>query len=167
MQLREDLQLQSVLRALKEVILPAVDADNALAVEQTQVVIGMLGMMAARLPLTYRYDCDELARLVTLCQALAPYDDGRLASAAAAGAEVLARAQAAPDEILAAIRHLRALSGGVVSAAYEAGDDAARAEISHHVLTHAEAQLLRERAWCAPQGWETKPDTLPPIEETL
>ncbi len=54
MQLREDLQLQTAIRALTEVVTPAVDTSNALAVEQLQVVIGMLHLMAARLPLRFR-----------------------------------------------------------------------------------------------------------------
>ncbi|MCC6710062.1 MAG: hypothetical protein IT492_21090 [Gammaproteobacteria bacterium] len=166
MQLREDLQLQTAIRALVEVIAPAVDAGNALAVEQTQIVIGMLQLMAARLPLQYQYDCDELVRLVDLSRALEDHD-GRLATARAAGAEVLARAQATPQELLAAIRNLRKLSGAVITAAYRDGDDATRTSVSKHVLAHAEQQLLRERAWFAPQGWELQPESLPDIENLL
>lgn len=167
MQLREDLQLQAAIRALVEVIAPAVDTGNAVAVEQTQIVIGMLQLMAARLPLRYRYDCDELARLVALCRALEAHDDGRLAQASAAGADVLARAQATPQELLAAIRNLRELSGAVVSEVFRDGDDATRAYVSKQVLAHAEQQLLRERAWFAPQGWELQPESLPDIESLL
>ena len=166
MQLREDLQLQTAIRALVEVIAPAVDAGNALAVEQTQLVIGMLQLMAARLPLQYQYDCDELARLVSLGRALGGQDD-RLAMASAAGEEVLGRAQATPQELLAAIRKLRDLSGAVITAAYRDGDHATRTIVSRHVLAHAEQQLLRERAWFAPQGWELQPESLPDIEILL
>lgn len=167
MQLREDIQLKSVIRALSEVVLPAVDSSNALAVEQTQVVIGMLQLMAARLPLQFRYDCDELARLLELCRALATYDDGTLASATRAGTEVLGRAQAGPDEVLGAIRELRRLSGDLITARYRDDDDRARVHISQLVLAHADQQLLRERAWVAPQGWEIQPETLPAIEDLL
>jgi hypothetical protein len=167
MQLREDIQLKSVIRALSEVVLPAVDSNNALAIEQTQVVIGMLQLMAARLPLQFRYDCDELARLLELCRALATYDDGTLASATDAGAAVLARAQAGPDEVLLAIRQLRTLSGALITARYGDGDELTRTDISQRVLAHADQQLLRERAWVAPQGWEIQPETLPAIEDLL
>jgi len=168
MQLREDIQLKSVIRALTEVVLPAVDSGNALAVEQTQVVIGMLQLMAARLPLRFRYDCDELTRLLGLCRALEAHDtDGVLTTASHAGAEVLSRAQAGPDEVLAAIRQLRALSGAVITATYRDGDDAARSELTQLVLDHADQQLLRERAWVAPQGWEIQPEVLPAIDTLL
>ena len=103
MQLREDLQLQTVIRALTEVVMPAVDSGNALAVEQLQVVIGMLHLLAARLPLRFRYDCDELARLLELCKALDASEGSALARANVAGAAVLARAQADPVEVLQAL----------------------------------------------------------------
>ena len=167
MQLRADIQLQSVIRALTEVVLPAVDSGNALAVEQTQVVIGMLQLMAARLPLQFRYDCDELTRLLALCRALQAHDNGALRNAIHAGAEVLDRAQAGPDEVLQAIRELRALSGAVITAIYSDGDDAAREQVAREVLAHAEQQLLRERAWALPQGWESQPESFPPIEDLL
>lgn len=167
MQLRQDIQFKSVIRALTDVILPAVDSSNALAVEQTQVVIGMLQLMAARLPMQFRYDCDELARLLELCRTLEAHDDGTLAAASRAGAEVLARAQAGPDEVLHAIRELRRLSGELITDTYRDGDDAVRAHVSQQVLAHADQQLLRERAWVAPQGWETQPEALPAIEDLL
>lgn len=175
MQLRADIQLQTAIRALTEVVAPAVDAGNALAVEQLQVVIGMLHLMAVRLPLQVRYDCDELARLLELSKALNAEldDDGHqgaisaLAGASSAGAAILARAQADPSELLQAIRDLRSLSGALVTAVYRDGNTAARTRITTLVLTHADQQLLRERAWVAPQGWETQPERLPAIADLL
>ena len=167
MQLREDLQLQTAIRALTEVVTPAVDTSNALAVEQLQVVIGMLHLMAARLPLRFRYDCDELTRLLELCTALGAQEDSALAQASAAGSEVLARAQADPAEVLQSIRELRSLSGALITAVYRDGDDAARSRVSQLVLAHADQQLLRERAWVAPQGWEIQPERLASIEDLL
>lgn len=167
MQLREDIQLKTALRALTEVILPAVDRDNALAIEQTQVVIGLLQLMASRLPLQFRYDCDELARLLTLCRALPDSEDAALAAAIDGGSAVLARARSGPDEVVHAIRELRAASGAVIGARYRDGDAATRAALSAQVLAHAEQQLLRERAWFTPQGWELDPDSVPAIEDLL
>ena len=167
MQLREDLQLQTAIRALTEVVMPAVDSGNALAVEQLQVVIGMLHLLAARLPLRFRYDCDELARLLELCKALDANEGSALARASVAGAAVLARAQADPAEVLQAIRELRSLSGALITAVYRDGDEASRTRVSHLVLAHADQQLLRERAWVAPQGWEIQPEKLPAIEDLL
>ena len=175
MQLRADIQLQTAIRALTEVVAPALDAGNALAVEQLQIVIGMLHLMATRLPLQFRYDCDELARLLEFCRALtADIDDDAhgeaictLGGASTEGAAILARAQADPAEILRAIRDLRTFSGALITAVYRDGSDAARTRITDLALAHADQQLLRERAWVAPQGWETQPEELPAITDLL
>ena len=47
MQMRPDIQIQSMIKALTDVVLPAVDADNKLAHEQTRLVIGLLGRAGA------------------------------------------------------------------------------------------------------------------------
>ena len=175
MQLRADIQLQTAIRALTEVVAPALDTSNALAVEQLQIVIGMLHLMAVRLPLQVRYDCDELTRLLELSAALtsAIDQDGRaqilapLMAASSKGAAVLTRAQADPADILQAIRDLRTRTGALITAVYRDGSDAARGRVTTLVLAHADQQLLRERAWFAPMGWESQPEGLPAIADLL
>ena len=89
-----------------------------------------------------------------------------LAGASSAGAAILARAQADPSELLQAIRDLRSLSA-LVTAVYRNGNTAARTRITTLVLSHVDQQLPRERAWVAPQGWETQPEGLPAIADLL
>ncbi|MFT3792286.1 MAG: hypothetical protein QM741_14715 [Rudaea sp.] len=173
MQLRPDIQIRSMLKALTEVVLPAVDPGNPLAQEQTRLCIGMLSLMATQLPLQFRFDKDELARLVDLGQRLGatPGADTHARQALAAdidGAnDVLARAGAEPGELVDAIRALRASTGAVVSqSCAEAKPDEIR-EIERAVLDASGAQLLRDRAWVLPQGWEADPKALPPIESLI
>ena len=175
MQLRADIQLQTAIRALSEVVAPAVDASNALAVEQLQIVIGMLHLMAARLPLQARFDCDELSRLLEFSTALIAALDGggytdvitTLRCATGEGAGLLALAQADPADILRVIRELRTHTGTLITTAYRDGSDAERARITTLTLAHADAQLLRERSWVVPMGWERQPEDLPAIEDLL
>lgn len=171
MQLRDDVSLDAAIGTLKDIVLPALDPANAHAQEQLQVVIGLLSLMAARRGIAWRYDLDELSRLVPFCRALAAMGSEHSAEALAwlttSAADVLTRAGAGPDEVLQSIRALREASGALVSALYRDGDGALRARLSRLVLDHADAQLLRERAWLAPQGWETQPETLPDIETLL
>jgi hypothetical protein len=70
MQMRPALQIQSMIKAMMDVVLPAVDPSNKLALEQSRLVIGMLSLMAQQLPLQFRFDCDELSRLLKLAAAL-------------------------------------------------------------------------------------------------
>lgn len=176
MQLRPDVALRAMIKSLSDVVLPAVDPTNKLALEQLQVSIGLLSLMEQRLPLSFRFDCDELRRLlgfaaelsqVASAGGLAPDALRDLEAAAADGAEVLQRAQADPAEVLAAVRALRAAGSGLVSVAYPALAGADRAALERCVLTMSEAQLLRDRAWVLPQGWEPHPDALPPISALL
>ena len=64
MQLRPDLRIQSSIDAMVNVVIPAIDKEDGLAQEQAQLVVGMLSLLAQWLPLEYRYDRDELARLL-------------------------------------------------------------------------------------------------------
>ena len=176
MQLRPEVALRAMIKSLRDVVLPAVDPDNKLALEQLQVSIGLLSLMEQRLPLSFRFDCDELRRLLDFAAELAQVagagglatDDLRdLHAAAASGAAVLARAQADPAEVLAAVRALRAAGSNLVTVAYPALAGADRVALERCVLTMSEAQLLRDRAWVLPQGWEPHPDSLPAISELL
>ncbi len=175
MQLRADLALKSAIKSLTDVVLPALDSGNAPAQEQLQVVIGLLSLLAARLPLQFEYDRDELARLLEFARALdaadVPHRDTQLplelgASIAAAG-EVLDRAQTTPEALLLAVRDLRAMTGAAVSAQYAAASAAQRATLTRLVLAHADAQIVRERAWVIAQGWEADPALIPSIERLL
>ena len=66
MDLRAPLQLQTMMKAMKDVVLPAIDPDNQMAQEQAQLVMGMLHLMMSRQPMQFHYDLDELKRYVAL-----------------------------------------------------------------------------------------------------
>lgn len=171
MQMRPDIQFRSILKAMSDVILPAIDDQNQLAQEQARLCMGLLQLMSKQLPLQYRYDCDELTRLLDMGQQLLALADGDAASATALkqgvaqASQVRARAMAEPQEVLDAVRQLRALSGSFLQEAY------AKAEVptalERIVLDTSRAQLLRERAWLVAQGWEAKPEDLPDIGTLL
>ncbi len=174
MQLRADVALASAVKSLTDVVLPAVDPDNAPALEQLQVVIGLLSLLAARLPLEFDYDRDELERLCAFGEALvqatasaAPAETATLAGVNARASAVLDRARATPRELLDAIRDVRVATASVVGAAYVASAPATRGRLARLVRDHARAQLERERAWVKPQGWEADPSLIPEIETLL
>lgn len=175
MDMRPSLQLQTAIRAMADVVLPAVDPANKLAQEQAQLVIGTLGLMQQRLALWYRYDRDELRRYLELNGELAAARGGartqaaaaELARAAAAGADVYERARAEPAELEAAVLALRAAVGELVAAADADGEPAGLSALQRAVLAAARVQTLRERAWLAPTGFESDPKSLKPIEQQL
>ena len=77
MQLRPEIQITAIVKAMKDVVIPAVDADNKLATEQAQLIVGLLTLMAHQLPRLFHFDCDELQRLIACASQLEaiPGDD--------------------------------------------------------------------------------------------
>jgi hypothetical protein len=120
MDLRPSLQIQTAIKAMLDVVLPAVDANNKLAQEQARLVIGTLSLVLQRLPLTYRYERDELSRFLALADTLqgqtkvlpgAQEALHELATAVEQGEDVLDRARAEPSELEAANFQLRPVRG--------------------------------------------------------
>lgn len=176
MQMRASLQIQSMLRALNDVVAPAVDPANGPAREQMQLTIGMLTLMAQQLPVQFRFDCDELARWLTVSHELrdrvhqgadTQASLAALARHADAAADTLERARATPDDVHQCVRELRAAIGELVTPAYHDGDADERKVIADIVLDASRQQLLRDRAWLLMQGWEPDPEAIPPIADLL
>lgn len=176
MEIRPAIQIQSMIKAMTDVVLPAVDPEHKMAQEQARLVIGMLTLLAQRLPLQFRYDRDELDRYVTLAAQLQKQVHGgdrtrvatdTLDACLSKGAAVLDRARAEPAEVEAAVFDLRAAVGMLVQAAAEEGDASSRAALKRLVLDAAKAQLDRERAWLISMGFEADPSVVPPIETLI
>jgi hypothetical protein len=174
--MRPAIQLQSIMKSMRDNVLPAIDPNNKLALEQAKLILGMLNIMSQRMDLQYRYDRDELERIVGFAEFLQRQARGgdetkaareALASAAARGADVLERAKAEPPELVHAIKDLRATAGAVVQAICAEGDPESKEAVREGVLANAREQLLRERSWLIMQGWEADPSEVPPIESII
>lgn len=176
MQMHPALQIQSMIKALTDVVLPAVDPVNKLAQEQTRLVLGTLGLMAQQYPLRFQFNCDELSRLLKLAGVLQEVARGgpettacveKMALAAAAAGRTLERSQVGPDTIEQAVREMRAAASQVVRSIYIDGDETALRQVEGAVLANARDQLLRDRSWVLMQGWEPDPAALPKIQDLL
>ncbi len=175
MELRPSLLLPAMLKAMTDTVLPAVDPENKLAVEQAKLVAGMLGLLASRLPLLARYDRTELRHSVVLAARVREAARGGPATASALGEldrtravaeSALARTGADPSEIEAALLELRARIGAVVVAVSGDGDETSPRDLRRAVLDAAKGEVERARAWLLPQGWESG-EGLPPLESLL
>lgn len=176
MRLDSNIQLTSMIKSIKETIIPAIDTGNKLALEQAHLVLGMLTLLMQRDDLRYRYDCDELLRLKALSEGIQAQIRGgestraalnKLALAASYGAGVLDRARAEPAELVNAVRSLRAGISSVIQAVFTDGEPESKEAMRERVLANAKAQLLRERSWVIMQGWEVDPGQVPPIESLI
>ena len=158
------------MKAMTEVVLPAIDPANELAIQQAQLVLGHLMLLDQRLPLQYRADRDELARLAELGDHLRSrfgLEGAELQGALADAKDVLDRARAEPAELVTTIRALTAALDAPIQNAMEFGEEDVRRGVQSAVLHASEQQLLRDRAWLIMQGWEPDPAAVPDIVSLL
>jgi hypothetical protein len=176
MQLRPEIQISSMIKSMMDVVIPAVDPVNKLAVEQAQLVVGMLSVMAAQLPVQFRFDHDELTRLCACAEtlnkaisrnsAVSPALDHMLDGSKQASA-TLVRCAGDPAELLAGIRELREAISDVVKAVTASNDLDAALKVEKIILAMSKEQLLRDRSLLKVQGWEPDPAAVPDIRELL
>jgi hypothetical protein len=176
MQMRPEIQITSVIKAVKDVLIPAIDPNNKLAVEQAQLVIGLLSLLASQLPVQFRFDRDELERLLATAENLTNVPTvhpgiaaaiAELANSQAVATSVLDNCRVDPGELVRSVRDLRQKVGAVVSAAAATTDIASQLLVEKIVLDLSKEQLLRDRSLMKPQGWEPDPAALPAIAELL
>jgi hypothetical protein len=178
MLMRYEIQLQTMIKAMVDTVAPAVDPLNALAQEQSRLVIGTLMLMAEQLPLQHRFDCDEVTRMVAFADELgAPLQDctgtvaeavSALAASAEVGRELLSRPMADPIDIVTAARAIRTALDHMIDVVFT--DDcgrAHRADVHRVVLDRSRGEILRDRVWTRGQGFEADADGLPAIESLL
>jgi hypothetical protein len=167
MQIRAAIALQAVLKSMTDVMLPAIDPENKLAQEQSRLIIGLLALVADRLPLQRAYDLDELRRLCSLAHVLQSIEPvASLSVAAENGAEAITRQSAATSDLVTAIGMLTEAIGDRAQTLAGRSDESSRAGCLA-VLASAREQQLRERSWLLMQGWEVDAAGIPAIDELI
>lgn len=166
-----DTQLQVSLRALREVVGPALKDGEKQAAEQLHLAIATLDFMRQRLPYARRYFRLELEGYIAQgleVAALVRADQAALgdalAAAAAAGAAELGRPEAEVEDYILIIRKLRENISLAIAGA--AGKPYER-DLDRLIIRGQEKLVLGERAWCAPLGFEIKPEELPSLDRFL
>ncbi len=164
-----ELRLQTMTKALQEVILPAIAEGNDLAREQAQLLLAHLGLLGQHWRHAETYDQMTL----NATKALA----AQLLTAAAGGA---ATVQAAADlgecmqnldgsESPAAQQRalLAAAIDRLVSASGKDGDSTFRANLFDTIVEHGAQQTARDRVWFAASGMDPESATFVSIDEML
>ncbi|MGQ2942475.1 MAG: hypothetical protein ACT6Q7_00585 [Blastomonas fulva] len=161
-------ELQVVLRALGEVVLPALDGAEKHVVEQLHLSMAALEFIRQRLPLAvqfYRRDLGDYIALADDVATLLTADEadraGHLRALADRGRAVLADAGLQQSDWVAATRQLRS---AVTEAVEASGNAAYEQALDQLVLDHASAVHLRARAWNLPFGFELRPQDLPAFD---
>lgn len=161
------------IKALDNVVLPAVDPADPLAGEQLRLVSGFLKFLRSRGPRLGLRLHFELGHYLSLAQDVAV--DARLVSdevslrleSAIEQAVAMQRQACAPDsEIRAATAALAAPISALVRlvAGAEVG---LRRRVEQKVVTGSKRWVDMQRSWFLPQGFELRPGDLPGLDESL
>lgn len=164
-----ELRLRTLAKAMTDVILPALPAQNALAREQAQLLVAQLGMIAKHWRRAAEFDAIALREIVALAERLVPLAAGGPRTQAAAGelAALLAgRAQSARalDEDRAAVA---AAIDALIAASAVDGDDPFRCASGDAIVAYSALQAWRDRVWFAGFGMDPERARLPEIDDML
>lgn len=148
-----DERLASLIRALSDVILPALPDDAGLAREQAQLGIGHLMILRGQIDPAPVFEAEELADARALGEALGQTVRGGAASTAALAALGQALAEAGPDR--ASRMAINAAIAALVSAVASDGSGEARAALHSTILRHEAARAEKDRRWALPFGFDS------------
>ena len=160
-------QLQVSLRALGEIVAPALVGADKHVVEQLYLVMAVLGFLQQRLPLARRYYREELRALVALVRECSTLVEGSYPGQTAA---LLDHAQVAtsqlddPDaENEDFVEHSRTLREDLASIVGETQGTELQDRVEGLLIERSGKLLLAARAWCIPFGFELDPGSIPPL----
>lgn len=167
------LRLKTVLKALDDIIAPALPKDAGFALDQLGLIRKSLQLAIDQIPYEYAFMVqdarDHLALADRLSACMAPNDAMRV-RIAATSAEVRSRLPAKQPDPPSLERSLRALKQDLEDTVDKLcqdrqGEDLRAVEMI--VLDHSAARITMERAWTIATGFEADPSVIPPIAELL
>ena len=152
-----NLRLRTLMRAMSEVVIPAIDPNNSLAQEQAQLILGHLNALLQHSDEKQLIERDTAANCA-LAQAL--LDSGNGGPETMQAKNMLAEALEVndPNNLTHAIENF------VVAIGHD-GDPELHAASARLVMAHAQAQNHIGRAWFKPMGFDAQPDDLPDPNE--
>lgn len=161
-----DLRIANMMKALEQVIMPALPRDQRLARDQAMLVVGQLRMMSQQWKSALRYEALSLDELIVLARALA---SDAPASIGAPLETALAVAQNCDRTSITALEQASVALGHAVDAVILGGTEhlplsrAATDAVLDYALRHAR----RERTWFKANQMDPDQGDLPDIETML
>lgn len=167
------LRLRTVLKALDDIVTPALPSDAGFAHEQLGLIKKSLQLAIDQIPHEYAFMVrdarDHLALARQLSSYIAPGSALQVRLAGSSG-ELEAGLPESRPNIPVLEQNLRALKQDLEDAVNELCRDRQAEEldaIERLVLDHSTVRITIERAWTIATGFETDPSTIPPIANLL
>lgn len=165
-----ELRLSSMIRAVEDVILPAVAGHSGLAEEQAHILLGQLHLLRMQVDHVPAYERVEARSLGALARDLVQQADGGDATASSAGAleELLSGSDpVSPADVRAFTTAVSVAVEELLLASGRDGTDAFKASSTETVIRHGREQSMRDRSWFALTGFEGADVVLTPFDELV
>jgi len=165
--------LGAAIKALTEVVAPALASDNPVAREQLKLVVQFLEFHRERLPNALDRDRFELRQSLALAERLFDLSAPCLADESERLGTAIVHGRELDDANWVRASQARRVTAALETACSAAVRGAAELEpnlrrpIERAVVEAASGFLEGERAWFAPQGFEPDPAALPALEDAL
>lgn len=156
-----DLLVSAALRAMKEVVAPAIPQEQGVAAEQARVVIGVLSLLRKRVSFESVRSLKELEIAVDLAEQVT----GVLSNPGALKAELEAARQNSSDAMNDKKRDAvkRSLLACVATSIDDEHDREAKNRLLRAVLEISAKQTSLARAWSMPSGFEPASSDVDPL----
>lgn len=157
--------LRAAIKALRDVIAPAIDPADPLANEQVKLVIDQLQFVRERLDRFYDAQRFELNHYLSMARSIAQLKPSCKAGTMATLNDAILFGESERGKIGVSIPELRAatarLSASIRALLREAPDfpDQEREKIDMLVLSASDCMIDFERAWYLPLGFDPEPQT--------
>jgi hypothetical protein len=164
---------QAMIKSFTDIVTPAVDPSDPIALEQLQSAVKYLMFLTERIDFIYDRERFELGHHVAMGKALtafakqvAPNIAARLEADLDAGNATYGQTGANVPQMRACTASLTATLRELIIAAQQA-DPEIRKAIETVVLDVSEDRILLERAWYLPLGFEHSPGDVPELRTIL
>ena len=160
-----ELQLQVIVKSLKDNVAPAIDKDNQLAQEQMHLSLAALQFTIEHLPFVHAYLQKDLENNIQLAKKMMalpcckPWESKLLAAVSIAD-EAINNPKKGFIELQQESRSLREVVCSIVS---ETADTDEALDVYALVLTDSAGNLEMGRAWNKSKGFEPNPDEVPEL----
>jgi len=166
----DQVRIRSLIRAMQEVVIPAIAPEAQLALEQAHLVRQHLSLMLAQADYAYRLQLSELVHFSAMLEELIACLPAAAHSADLDGAQqLLQRAQPiarlrVPDrgELARLTSDVRETADRMLKTALDQGD---AKQAAHIVLDYARRQITRERVAVKTAGFDLDAATLPDLKD--
>lgn len=164
-----ELQLQTIVKSLRDNVLPAVDPENELAQQQMQISLATLGIVLEHLPLVHNVRRRDISIHSELAEQLLEACSLQISKAALNKAVLDAKAGLADAtlgfaQLQQVARSLRDVIGQVVS---DHAESESAPDIERLVLETSTETLQLGRAWNKPMSFEPDPAAIPGLAQQL